>query len=149
MTLASTWELLRDTAKEWWDDNAPRLGASLAFYTLLSLAPLLVVVTAIAGLTFGKEAAEGQLVNEIQDLVGLQGAQAIQTMLANAQEPTTGVLATLVSLVMLLLGATGVFSELQDALNIVWEVETQRPSGVWAAIRDRFFSFVMVLTIGF
>ncbi|MBI1914821.1 MAG: YihY/virulence factor BrkB family protein [Planctomycetes bacterium] len=149
MNLAETWELLRDTAKEWWDDNAPRLGASLAFYTLLSLAPLLVVVTAIAGLTFGKEAAEGQLVAQLRDLVGPQGAQAIQTLLVNAQEPTTGVLATLVSLVMLLLGATGVFSELQDALNIVWEVEAQRPSGLWAAIRDRFLSFVMVLAIGF
>src|SRR5262249_12568754 len=98
---------------------------------------------------FGKAAAEGRLVTEIQDLVGPQGAQAIQTLLVNAQEPTTGVLATLVSVVVLLAGATGVFSALQDALNIVWEVEAQRPSGVWAAIKDRFFSFVMVLTIGF
>src|SRR5207248_6387458 len=107
------------------------------------------VVTAIAGAIFGKAAAEGQLVTEIQDLVGPQGAQAIQTLLVNAQQPTTGVLATLVSVVVLLLGATGVFSELQDALNIVWEVQAQRASGVWAAIKDRFFSFVMVLTIGF
>src|SRR5262249_24984328 len=142
MHLAAIWELVRDTAKEWWDDNAPRLGAALAFYTLLSLAPLLVVVTAMAGLVLGKAAAEGRLVTEIQDLVGPQGAQAIQTLLVNAQEPTTGVLATLVSVVVLLAGATGVFSALQDALNIVWEVEAQRPSGVWAAIKDRFFSFV-------
>src|SRR5437588_12580619 len=105
MNLSTGWEMLKETVTGWWEDGAPRLGASLAFYTLLSLAPLLVVVTAIAGLTFGKEAAEGQLVNEIQDLVGPQGAQAIQTMLANSQEPTTGVLATVVSLVMLLLGA--------------------------------------------
>lgn len=149
MKLSGMWELLRDTGKEWMEDKAPRLGAALAFYTLLSLAPLLVVVTALAGLTFGKAAAEGQLVAEIQDMVGPQGAEAIQTMLANAQEPTTGVIATVVSVVVLLLGATGVFSELQDALNVVWEVEAQRRSGIGAAIRDRFFSFVMVLTIGF
>ena len=149
MSLKTIWELLRDTVTEWWEDNAPRLGAALAFYTLLSLAPLLVVVTAIAGVTFGKSAAEGQLVAEIQDLVGPRGAEAIQTLLANAHEPTTGLVATVVSLVVLLLGATGVFAELQDALNIVWEVESQRPSGVWAAIKDRFLSFVMVLGIGF
>jgi membrane protein len=149
MDLPGSWSLLRDTATEWWDDNAPRLGAALAFYTLLSLAPLLVVVTAIAGLTFGKAAAEGQLVAEIQDLVVPQGAQAIQSLLANAQQPATGVIATVVSVVVLLLGATGVFSELQDSLNIVWEVEAQRPSGIWAMIKDRLFSFVMVVTIGF
>src|SRR5262249_14200375 len=135
--------------KEWWKDNAPRLGAALAFYTLLSLAPLLVVVTAIAGLTFGKEAAEGQLVSEIQDLVGPRGAEAIQTLLANAHEQTTGILATVVSFVVLLLGATGVFAELQEDLNIVWNVESRQSSGIWAAIKDRFLSFVMVLVIGF
>jgi membrane protein len=149
MNLTTIWELIRDTVTEWWEDNAPRLGAALAFYTLLSLAPLLVVVTAIAGLTFGKSAAEGQIVAEIQDLVGPRGAEAIQTLLANAHEPMTGLVATAVSLVVLLLGATGVFTELQDALNIVWEVESRRPSGVWAAIKDRFLSFVMVLVIGF
>src|SRR3954454_16429914 len=112
MTLSGTWALLRDTGKEWWQDNAPRLGAALAFYTLLSLAPLLVVVTAIAGLTFGKEAAEGQLVAEIQDLVGPEGAHAIQALLVNAHTGGGSGLATAISLVVLLVGATGVFSEM-------------------------------------
>src|SRR5215470_6156341 len=103
MNLRTIWELFRATVTEWWEDNAPRLGAALAFYTLLSLAPLLVVVTAIAGLIFGQAAAEGQLVAEIQDLVGPRGAEAIQTLLANAHEPTTGLIATAVSLVVLLL----------------------------------------------
>src|SRR4051794_12529231 len=108
MNLSTGWETLKETVTGGWEDNAPRLGAALAFYTLLSLAPLLVVVTAIAGLTFGKEAAEGRLVAEIQDLVGPEGAHAIQALLVNAHTGGGSGLATAISLVVLLVGATGV-----------------------------------------
>src|SRR5262245_2443239 len=109
--LKSTWDVLRQTGEDWWDGKAPRLGAALAFYTMLSLAPLLVVVTAIAGAVFGEQAAQGKLVEEMKGLVGEKGAEAIQTLLKNAhQDPGGGALATVLGLGLLLLGATGVFA---------------------------------------
>jgi len=148
MNLSNFWGLLKDTVKQWMDDGVPRLGAALAFYTLLSLAPLLVVVTAIAGLMFGEQAAQGQIVGQIKDLVGPAGASTIQTLLANAQRPTLGTWASVVSGVVLLLGATGVFSELQSDLNTIWGVEPKPGNGILQAIKDRFFQFLMVLVIG-
>src|SRR6266540_1424602 len=112
MNVKVVWELLRDTASEWWRHNAPRLGASLAFYTMLSAAPLLVIATYIAGMAWGKQAAEGQLAGQFRELMGPDGAQLVQTLLANAYHPTAGIWATIVGVVVLLLGATGVFAEL-------------------------------------
>jgi membrane protein len=140
--------LVKDTVKAWSEDNVPRLGAALAFYTLLSLAPLLVVATAVAGLTFGEQAARGQLVAQIKDSVGPEGAAAIQTMLANAYHPAAGIWATVLSGVVLLVGATGLFAELQGTLNTIWGVEPKGGSGVWGAIKGRLLSFVLVLFIG-
>jgi membrane protein len=148
MNLSAFWELLKDTVKQWIDDGVPRLGAALAFYTLLSVAPLLVVVTALAGLLFGEQAAQGQIVDQIKDLVGPTGASTIQTMLANAHRPTLGTWMSVLSAVVLLIGATGLFAELQSDLNTVWGVEPKPGNGIWQAIKDRFFSFLMVLVIG-
>jgi membrane protein len=149
MKLRVLWELLKETAAEWWKHNPQRLGASLAFYTMLSAAPLLVIVTAIAGFAFGRQAAQGELVGQIRDLIGREGADAVQTMLANAYQPTTGVLATVISLIVLLVGATGVFAELQDALNTIWDVQPKPNAGIWAMVKSRFLTFAMVLAVGF
>ncbi len=150
MRIRAIWDLLKETGQRWWQDEAPRLGAALAFYTMLSLAPLLVVVTAVAGLVFGREAVQGGLVEQMRGLAGQQGAEVIQMLMANAYRQTgTGILATVVGVIMLLVGATGVFSELQDILNTIWGVKKSATGGLWGAIRDRFLSFSMVLGVAF
>jgi membrane protein len=143
------WSLLKDTVSRWWGLNTRRLGASLAYFTVLSLAPLLVVVIAIAGLAFGPEAARGQILWQIGDLVGPEGAAAIQSMLENAQKPATGVIAGIFGIAALLFGASGVFFDLQDSLNTVWGVKSSSAGGLMGMLRYRFTSFAMVLGIGF
>lgn len=141
--------LIKETFTEWTRHNAPKLGAALAYYTVLSLAPLVIVVIAVIGLVFGRDAAQGQIMAEIQGMVGSQGAQAIQTVVANASKPASGIIASLLGLLTLFFGASGVFVELRDSLNRIWEVPP-RPDGViWSMIRERFLSFGMVLAIGF
>src|SRR5687767_9382702 len=107
--LRAVWWLLSAAFSDWMEDHAPRLGAALAYYTTLSIAPLLLIVIGIAGLVFGEEAARGQVVGQLQGLVGDEGARAIQEMIANAQKPAQGIVATVVGIVTLLAGATGVF----------------------------------------
>lgn len=141
--------LMKETFDEWNRDKAPRLAAALAYYTAFSIAPLLIVVIAIAGLVFGQDAVRGQLDNQIQGLVGAQAAAAIQEMVAGANHPETGRLAALIGIVTLLLGAAGLFGQLQDALNTVWGVEPKPNQGIMATIRARLLSFTMVLGIGF
>jgi membrane protein len=144
--------LMRESASNWIDDNAQRLSASLAFYTLLSLAPLLVVVVAVAALVFGRKAAEGQLAWEIQGTVGMDQARAIEAIIRAALKPDAGLAATWFSVATLAVGATAVVVELQDALNDIWHVPTGRNKSTFAAIaillRQRFYSFVMVLGVG-
>lgn len=135
------------------EDRAPRLGASLAFYTLLSMAPIVIVVIAIAGLAFGEQAAEGRLLWQIQDLVGWQGALAIQGLLKSARAAGGGTVATILSLITLFFGATAVVNELRDALNTIWHTPPRESSSNWrsllAIVKDRVFSFAMVVAIGF
>jgi membrane protein len=133
----------------WRRHNAPRLGAALAYYTALSLAPLLLVILGIAGVALGEEAARGRIVGEIQNLVGAEGGRAIEDIVANARRPASGVLATIIGIVTLLLGASGVFGELQAALNTVWEVQSSPDRGWIGTIKDRFWSLTMVLGTGF
>src|SRR5689334_5443931 len=123
MNLKAIWQLLQEAFQEWNDDKASRLAAALAYYTVFSIAPLLIIVIAIAGAVFGQEAARGEIVNQIQGLVGREGAEFIQTAIENANKPKTGTVASIVSIALLLLGATGVFTELQDSLNTIWEVQ--------------------------
>ena len=145
--------LIQESVVEWRNDNAPRLGASLAFYTLLSLAPLLVVIVGVAALAFGKNAAEGQLFWEIRDLVGRDEAKAIQETIRNAYQPGTGILAAFLSIVTLAFGATTVVVELRDALNMIWHVPVDqsktRLGGIVTFVRQRFYSFALVLGVGF
>ncbi len=145
--------LVIDTYQGWMSDRAPRLGAALAFYTLLSLAPITVVVLAIASRVFGEKAAEGRLIWEIQGLVGQQGAAAIQALIGGASTHGSGALATLLGLSTLFFGATAVVTELRDALNTIWKAPaTPAPThwhSIYAFLRDRVFSFAMVVSIGF
>jgi membrane protein len=149
MNLKAIWQLLQEAFQEWNDDKASRLAAALAYYTVFSIAPLLIIVIAIAGAVFGQEAARGEIVNQIQGLVGREGAEFIQTAIENANKPKTGTIASIVSIALLLLGATGVFTELQDSLNTIWEVQPKPGRGVKNIFRQRILSFGMVLGIGF
>ena len=145
-------QLTSAAVSNWFTHNVPRLGASVAFYTLLSLAPLLIIVIAVAGAFFGKEAAEGQLVWQIQDLIGRDGAETIQTLLKGAQKPAAGTLATVFGLLTLFYGAGTVVSELRDALNIIWCAPSKRKSGfhtILGLLKDRTVAFAFVLGIGF
>lgn len=149
MHLQTVWLLLKETGSDWWDDKVPRLGAALAYYTILSAAPLLVIVIAIAGLAFGRDAAQGQVVAEMQSMIGKQGASAVQTMIVHASKPSEGITAMVLGIIVLLVGASGVFAELQDSLNTIWEVAPKPGLGIWQTIKDRLLSFAMVLCIGF
>jgi membrane protein len=145
-------QLASMAVSNWFTHNVPRLGASVAFYTLLSLAPLLIIVIAIAGAFFGKEAAEGQLVWQIQDLIGRDGAETIQTLLKGAHKPAAGTLATIFGLLTLFYGAGTVVSELRDALNLIWCAPSKRKSGfhnILGILKDRTVAFTFVLGIGF
>ncbi len=149
MNIKTSLELLKETFLEWNKDKASRLAAALAYYTVFSLAPLLIIVIAIAGSVFGEEAARGAIVGQIQGLVGRAGAEVIQAAIQNASKPAEGTIASIISVVVLIFGASGVFAELQDALNTVWEVQPKPGRGVFNVIRNRFLSFSMVLGIGF
>jgi membrane protein len=147
--LASTLALLREVYAEWSNDDALSLGAALAYYTVFSMAPLLVLVIAIAGLVFGRSAAEGRLVEQIAGLVGPGGAHAIQDMIARASGPAAGALAAAVSLATMVLGASGVFGQLQHSLNRIWGAPPRGGSALRTQLRKRMTAFGMILGIGF
>ena len=149
MNLKTIISLLKAAFAEWLDDKAMRLGAALAYYTVFSISPLLLIMISIAGLVFGKEAARGQVMSELQNLLGGDAAQAMEAMILNARRPATGILSAVVGVLVLLLGASGVFGQLQEALNTAWKVEPKRRRGIVGLIRDRFLSFTMVLGVGF
>lgn len=130
-------------------DRAPRLAAALAYYTILSLAPLLVISTAVAALIFGEDAARGEIVAQLRGLIGGAGAEVIQTALQHAYRPRAGIIATVLGLGALLFGASGVFAELQDALNTVWKVRKKPDAGWLRVLKERFLSFAMVFAVGF
>ena len=145
--------LLKDTIREWREDGANRLAAALAYYTTFSLAPLLVLIIAIAGLAGGREAAQTQTMAQVEDLLGTDGRDFVQGMIESASKPATGLTATLLGAVTLLFGALGVFGELQNSLNTIWEVKPKPARGMLDGIKrfilKRLLSFTMVLGIGF
>ena len=142
--------LLKEATDEWIEDGAMRLSSSLVYYAIFSLAPLLVIVIWIAGLVFGEEAARGQIAREISALAGARTGEAIQAAVqASASEKTTGVLATIIGLALLLFGASTVFAELKNALNTIWGVAVKPGRAFLTLVRDRFLSFSIVLAIGF
>ncbi len=149
MTIKAGIGLLKDTYNKWSDHEAPRLGASVAFYTLLSFAPLLILIAAVIALVFTKDAAHKALVDQARQMIGDRGASTVESLLANAQKPSSGILASIVAFVTLLFGASSVFTELHYALNLIWDAKPQASSGWMDMIKDRLFSFGMVLSIGF
>ncbi len=144
--------LLGDSLDAWTKHNATRLGASLAFYTLLSLAPLLLVVVSIVGIVFGRDAAENNIVQQVQLLAGPPAAKAVQAFMQGSRNTTHGIITTIIGVLTLFFGASGVLIELRDALNTIWEVPTPTLGGfakIKSFVKERLFSFAIVLAIGF
>jgi membrane protein len=146
----SFWQFLKDTVMQWIEDQPFQLASSLSYYTLFSLAPLLIIVIAIAGFAFGREAAQNQIVETIQGMIGRESAQAIQGMIQTASnKPKAGMISTVIGIIALLMGAGGVVGQLQTSLNTIWGVVPKRGQGIWGFFRQRFISFAMILGIGF
>jgi membrane protein len=144
------WSLMKQSIQAWSDDYAPSMGAALAYYTAFSLAPLLLLVIAIAGVVFGQEAARGEIIGQLRGLLGEPGARTIEELLTSASQPHASAVASLVGVVTLLLGATSVFGELQSALDRIWRAPPiQQTSGLLALLRSRLVSFGMVIAMGF
>jgi membrane protein len=149
-TSARAWfELLRETVQEWQKDNCLRLGAALSFYTLLSLAPLLVVTIALVALFFGQQMAHGEVMARVETLLGADTAGTVREMVERASQPRSGILATVVGLAMSALGASGVFGQLQRALNDIWDVKPKPGRGLRGLVLDRAGTFSMLLLIAF
>lgn len=149
MKLKSAFSLLKKAFSGWRKDRVSLLAAALAYYTVLSIAPLIVIVIAIAGSVFGVEAAQGEIVNALGGLIGTQGAQVVESVVKNAAQPELNSAASLFGAITLLISASGLFSHLQIALNIVWNVKAKKNRNLWEVLRKRLLSFGMVVAIGF
>ncbi len=148
--IRQAWWLTRDAVKAWIDDFAPSMGAALAYYTIFSLAPMLIIVIAIAGFFFGQEAAQGEIVQQLHGIMGPTGASAVEGLLKSASEPGQGIIAAALGVLTLVIGATAVFGELQSALDRIWKVPVATDSGgIWKLLRKRILSFGMVMGLGF
>lgn len=143
------WNVVQLAYSRWSARQAPRLAAALAFYAILSLAPLLVLVVAIAAFAFGRESAQGYILWQFQNVIGTQAADAVKAVLEQSAHQASGGVAAVMGMAALLFGASGVFGELESALNEIWGVESQGTFGIWNTIRSRFFSFGMVFAVGF
>ena len=144
------WLLIKTTVIAWSDDYAPSMGAALAFYTLFSIAPLLLIVLSITGFVFGAEAARGEIAGQLQNLMGEQSALTVQALLQNVNKPSEGIVATIIGVLLLLIGATSVFGELQSALNRIWRAPERPPiRSIISFLRSRLLSFGMIFGIGF
>lgn len=141
--------LLKETGVSWWDDKAPRLAAALSYYTVFSIAPVLVLVIAVAGIFFGDAAVHGHLIEQLEGLLGHDGAALVQNLLAASSGKRSGVVATVVGFVVLLIGATTVMIELQDSLNVVWRVVPKANLGIRDILKDRLLSLGLILSFGF
>jgi len=140
---------IRGAGRAWWDDDCTRLGASLSFYTLFAIAPVLLVATAIAGLVFGAEAVRGEIVGQLDHLVGREGALAVQSLLEGAAHRPAGIFATVIGSITFLIASTGAFLELQVAFNTIWRVKPRAHGHLYAFVMDRVRSFGLVVAIGF
>ena len=146
----SIWNFLKDIATQWLEDGPFQLAAALSYYTLFSLAPILIIAIAVAGLFFGHEAATNQIVHTLQSLVGQESAKAIQEMIQNASsKPKTGIISTVLGIGVLIFGAGGVVGQLQSSLNRIWGVTSKPGRGIWSFMWERFVSLAMVLGVGF
>ena len=148
--VSKIWRLIKDTISAWVADYAPSMGAALSYYTIFSIAPLLIIVIAVAGIVFGQDAAHGAIMDQLSGLLGQNGAQAIESLLRSTSSPKGSLISTIIGVVTLLIGATTVFGELQDDLNRIWKAPAkQGSSGLWSLLRTRILSFGMILAIGF
>ena len=148
--MGQIWGLVKATFSSWLDDYAPSMGAALAYYTMFSIAPLLLIVISTAGLIFGEEAVRGEIFGQLRGLMGDEGARAVQSLLESVSSPEEGKAGTIIGTVLLLIGATTVLSELQDAFDRIWHVPPKdKEGGVWGVLRSRLLSFGMILGIGF
>lgn len=142
------WLVLRAAVAGWIDDRAATMGAAIAYYAVFSLGPVLILIIALAGLVYGKQAAEGALFEQIADVVGQESAGAVQALLRGASSTSSGVIASIIGIGVLILAATGVFSELQGAFNVIWKVERPRASGVWGMVLMYLRSLFLILAVG-
>jgi membrane protein len=150
MNIKEVWTLVKASFSSWLDDYASSMGAALAYYTLFSIAPLLLIVISTAGLVFGEEAVRGEIFGQLRDLMGDQGAAAVEGLLASVSEPEKGAAGAVVGTVLLLVGATTVFGELQNAFDRIWRAPGKdTKGGIWELIRTRLLSFGIILGIGF
>ena len=144
------WTLTRSAISSWIDDYAPSMGAALSYYTVFSLAPLLLIVVSVAGLVFGEEAVRGELFAQLRQLMGDDAAKAVQSLLVSVSKPSQGIIGTVTGVALLLFGATTVFGELQDALDRIWRAPTRHKSGgPWTLLRARLLSFGLILGLAF
>jgi membrane protein len=150
MNLKHFFDVVKKSVIAWIDDYAPSMGAAISYYTVFSIAPLLLIVIAVAGFVWGRDAVQGEIVNQLSGLIGKEGATGIQALIESANKPAQGLIATIISAVVLIIGATTVFAELQSALDRVWRVpQEKKVSGLWATLRSRLLSFGFILGLGF
>lgn len=142
-------DLIKETFQEWSEDKAPRLAAALSYYTVFSLAPLLIIAIAVAGFFLGRGDVQEQILSEVETFLGSGGRDMVRGLIEDASRPGASLVATIIGIVTLIFGASGVYGQLQDALNTIWEVELAPGAGIWATIRKRFLSFTMVIGSGF
>lgn len=143
------WDVIKQIVDEFSDNKVPKLGAALAYYTVFSLAPLLLIAIAVAGLIFGPDAASGRIYDEVKGLIGGQGAELLQTAIKNSSNKSSGILAAILSLITLGIGATAVFIELQDSLDMIWKVKPKSNKPIMSFVRTRLISFALVVGMGF
>lgn len=147
--MKALWMLIKDTSVQWLDDNPLQLAAALAYYTLFSMAPLLLIAIAVAGLVFGRDASQLQIIGVIEDFIGVRGAQAVQAIIESAaQRPDSGFFASAIAIIFLFLGAGGVVGQLQESLNTFGE-SCRKASRGQGVLQDRLISYLMVLSVGF
>jgi membrane protein len=149
MNFKAIWGLFKQTGSEWVEDKAPRLGAALSYYTVFAIPPLFVIVIFMASLAFDETAVRAELFGQVGGLIGDKGAEAIQSALTTSNPEKTGMIASILAVVALLVTSTGLFIELQSALNTIWDVKTKPGQGIWGFIKNRLLSFAMIIVIGF
>jgi membrane protein len=149
MTAKDAISLLKETASKWSAHQAPRLGASVAFYSVLSFAPLLILLVTVAGLVFDPQTTQRTLIDQARMTIGDRGADTVQALLSSAHKPASGLVASVIAFITLLFGASGVFGELRDALNTIWETSPKSQGGIRGLLKERLFTFGMVLSVGF
>ncbi len=148
-SIKEAWSFTKEMFSSFGEDNVMSKSAALSYYTVFSLAPILVIIITVAGFFIGKEAMQAEVTNQLTGLMGKEAATQLQTMMENTTKSGAGTLATIISIVTLVIGATGVFGELKTSLNTIWEVKAKPKNGIWALVKDRLLSFAMVLSLGF